>query len=90
MNPCLPAEGALEGTVTPKQYEEVHHPAHYELPGGLEVMDLVEDMPFCLGNAVKYLLRAGRKPGTPAITDLSKALVYIEREIQRLARQEST
>lgn len=67
-------------------YEEVHHPAHYQLPGGGEVLDLVEDMPFCLGNAIKYLLRAGKKPGVSAETDLKKAVVYLEREIKRLQR----
>ena len=64
-------------------YEEVDHPNHYQLPGGIEVLDIVEDMSFNLGNATKYLLRAGKKPGVPARTDLRKAMFYIQREIDR-------
>jgi hypothetical protein len=61
----------------------VDHPNHYQLPGGIEVLDIVEDMSFNLGNATKYLLRAGKKPGVPARTDLRKAMFYIQREIDR-------
>jgi hypothetical protein len=68
-------------------YEEVDHPAHYQFPGGIEVIDLAEGLSFNLGNAVKYLLRAGRKPGVAVETDLMKAVWYIEREISRLHRQ---
>lgn len=64
-------------------YEQVHHPRHYALPRGLEVIDLAETMGFNLGNALKYLLRAGKKPGTSAETDLKKAVFYIERELGR-------
>lgn len=69
-------------------YEEVNHPPHYQLPGGVEVIDLIEDMPFNLGNACKYLLRAGKKPGMPMETDLMKAVWYIEREIIRVHRSQ--
>jgi len=40
-------------------------------------------MGFCLGNAVKYIWRAGIKSDDP-ITDLRKAIWYLEREIARL------
>lgn len=36
-----------------------------------------------LGNAVKYLLRAGKKPENPLVQDLEKALWYIRRRIQK-------
>ncbi len=39
-------------------------------------------MNFCIGNAVKYLWRAGLKGN--AIEDLEKARWYVEREIKRL------
>lgn len=68
-------------------YEEVHSPQHYRLPAGIEVIDLVEDLPFNTGNAIKYLFRAGKKPGTTSETDLNKALYYVEREIRRLRRR---
>jgi hypothetical protein len=38
-------------------------------------------MNFCLGNAVKYILRADLKGN--AVQDLQKARWYIDREIQR-------
>jgi hypothetical protein len=69
-----------------EQYEQVDHPKHYQMPGGVEVIDLVEHLPFNLGNAVKYACRAGQKPGVDAVTDLRKSLWYISREIDRLSK----
>lgn len=63
--------------------ERVDHPAHYQV-GGVEVIDLVDGMSFCRGNAVKYLARAGLKPGADEIEDLEKAAWYVHREIARL------
>jgi hypothetical protein len=60
----------------------VDHPAHY---GGAEnpyeAIKVIEawDLGFCLGNAVKYISRAGKKGD--AIEDLKKALWYLTREI---------
>ena len=68
------------------EHEQVDHPKHYQMPGGIEVIDLVEHLPFNLGNAVKYACRAGHKPGTDAVTDLRKASFYILREIARLEK----
>lgn len=68
---------------------DVDHPAHY---GGAEnpyeAIKVIEawGLGFCLGNAVKYIARAGLKPGTDAITDLRKAAFYINREIERKLR----
>lgn len=70
----------------PMAYEEVHHPAHYRMPGGVEVIDLAEHLPFNTGNAIKYASRAGRKPGVDAVTDLRKAIFYLDREIARLEK----
>lgn len=36
---------------------------------------------FLFGNALKYLARAGRKPGADAVTDIRKAIWYLERAI---------
>lgn len=69
--------------------DQVDHPAHY---GGAdnpyEAIQVIEawGLGFCLGNAVKYISRAGKKPGTDAVTDLKKSLWYIQREIDRLER----
>ena len=43
-------------------------------------------MGFNLGNAIKYLWRAGLKPGVCYDTDLEKAIWYIQREIERKKR----
>lgn len=59
--------------------ENVNHPAHYN-SGGIEVIDVIEDwgLGFCLGNALKYIRRAGRKTNDPT-EDLKKAQWYIRR-----------
>lgn len=65
--------------------EAVNHPKHYNAhPAGIECITVVEHMSFCIGNAVKYLWRAGLKGST--VEDLRKAIWYIEREINRLER----
>ena len=63
--------------------EMVDHPKHYNR-GKFEAIDIIEalEMNFNLGNAQKYLFRAGHKDDI--IQDLEKAKWYIEREIQRL------
>nr|DAU44346.1 MAG TPA: nucelotide kinase [Caudoviricetes sp.] len=60
----------------------VNHPEHYQSPVG-EVIDVIErwGLGFCLGNALKYICRAGRKPGADRKEDLEKALFYIRRAI---------
>lgn len=66
--------------------DAVNHPLHYTShPSGVECIDITEHMNFCIGNAVKYLFRAGIKTADP-LTDLRKAEWYIRREIERLER----
>ena len=61
----------------------VNHPSHYKQhPSGVEVIQITEHMNFCLGNAIKYLLRSDFKGNQ--IEDLEKAVWYINREISRL------
>lgn len=62
---------------------EVNHPSHYNI-GKIEVIEYIEDkgLNFNLGNAVKYISRAGHKGGPyEYIQDLEKAIWYINREI---------
>jgi hypothetical protein len=65
--------------------DSVNHPKHYN-SGKFEVIDVIEDwnLGFNLGNAVKYVGRAGKKDPNKTVEDLSKAVWYIEREIKRL------
>lgn len=62
---------------------QVEHPSHYQ-GTGLEAIEVIEafNLGFNLGNAIKYLLRAGKKGD--AIQDLEKAQWYICRELTRL------
>ena len=60
----------------------INNPPHYQ-SGGLEAIDVIEafELNYRLGNACKYILRAGRKDN--AIQDLQKAVWYLQREIKR-------
>lgn len=65
--------------------DDVNHPAHYTAhPSGVECIEITEHMPFNVGNAIKYLWRAGEKGSQ--IQDLRKAAWYVNREIARLEK----
>lgn len=83
-----------------KEDENVSHPSHYTWlkdKCGIEVIDITRHLDFDLGNAVKYILRAGRKPIVnenlsddflrAAIQDLKKALFYINDKIDMLENE---
>ena len=65
--------------------DAVNHPSHYT-DGGIETIDFIEakKLPYHLGNAVKYISRAGKKDQNTTIEDLQKAVWYIERYIKVL------
>ena len=65
--------------------DPVNHPSHYTY-GKIECIDYIEDkqFDFCLGNAIKYITRAGHKEN--AVEDLKKAVFYINRKINQLER----
>jgi hypothetical protein len=64
--------------------DPVNHPAHYTShPSGVEAIDITRHMNFNLGNAVKYIWRAGLKGDS--IEDLQKARFYISDELERLS-----
>lgn len=62
----------------PKHYNS--HPARCECGKGIECIQIVESMPFNLGNVMKYLWRNEEKNG---LEDLKKASWYLQREIAR-------
>lgn len=68
--------------------DNVNHPSHYT-DGKIEVIDYIEDkkLGYHLGNAVKYISRAGKKDPTKTVEDLRKAAWYINREIERLTEE---
>lgn len=62
--------------------DPVAHPKHYtQHPSGVECIQIVEHMSFCLGNVIKYVWRADLK--TDGLEDLKKAKWYLEREIAK-------
>ena len=67
--------------------DPVNHPDHYtQHPSGVECIDITEHLNFCLGNAVKYIWRAGLKDAAvegATLQDLKKAEFYLKREIAR-------
>ena len=69
--------------------DPVNKPSHYtNHPSGVQCIEITEHMNFCLGNAIKYIWRAGLKNDN-AIEDLMKAEFYIKREIDRLINRSS-
>lgn len=64
--------------------EKVDHPSHYNA-GRIEVIDFIEDqnLNFNLGNAVKYISRAGKKDPKKFREDLEKAIWYLNRELAK-------
>ena len=70
----------------------VNHPAHY---GGkdnpYEAIKVIEawDLDFCLGNAVKYISRAGKKAADTS-EDLQKAVWYLQRRIGQLEAEKTS
>ena len=67
--------------------DNVNHPAHYT-DGKIEVISFIEDkhLNFHRGNAVKYIARAGKKNPDREAKNLKKAVWYLNREIERLAK----
>lgn len=73
--------------------DRVFHPTHYTWLKeycGIEVIDITRHLDFDLGNAIKYILRAGHKSEqgydntAKEIEDLQKAIFYINDKIKLL------
>jgi hypothetical protein len=65
--------------------DQVNHPTHYTTdPSGVECIQITRHRNFNIGNAFKYLWRAGIKNESTHIEDLKKAIFYIQDEINRL------
>ena len=87
---------AIRKELVKKQDEKVSHPSHYtwlkELCG-IEVIDITRHLDFDMGNALKYLLRAGKKSEEgysdkeKEIEDLKKAVFYIQDKIKMLEEE---
>ena len=70
-----------------QQNNDPINPNHYKTKNGLEVIEVIEsfNLDFKLGNAIKYILRAGKKDNITQ--DLKKAIWYLERKISKLEKE---
>lgn len=89
-NPFIKYEERNVPHGTMESESRVEHPNYYKLSNGIEVLDVVRDLPFNIGNVVKYVVRAGKKKEAglsdkqKQIEDLEKAKFYIEDAIKQL------
>jgi len=84
--PQVTGGALLNSNMTTTDHNNINHPEHYNRhPSGVECIDIAEGFNFNLGNAIKYIWRAGLKED--AVEDLHKAAHYIAREIGRLQRE---
>jgi hypothetical protein len=98
---CYDASTAKALAIDARPISAYNHPPHYnQNPSGIECIEVVRHLNFNVGNAIKYLWRAGhKKPDGVAgvelhgelsqaqlkeIEDLKKAAWYIADEINRL------
>jgi hypothetical protein len=70
--------------------EQVNHPQHYSFGKNneYEAIKVIDawGLGFSLGNAVKYISRAGKKHPEKEIEDLEKAIWYIKHHIETLKK----
>lgn len=78
-----------------KENDSVNHPSHYTShPSGIECIEITRHYCFSIGNAIKYLWRAGLKKEMgledreKEIEDLRKAIWYIKDRIKQLGYEE--
>lgn len=70
--------------------DAVNHPSYYNL--GIECIEVIRSLgwwrEFCLGNVLKYVMRAGEKDSAKELEDLQKASWYLEYVIEQLKGRE--
>jgi hypothetical protein len=60
------------------EFDPVQRPKHYNVhPSGIEVIEITQHFDFCVGNALKYVMRCDHKGAT--VQDLEKARWYMKR-----------
>jgi hypothetical protein len=80
-----------EKRVNLDKIDMVNHPPHYtQHPSGVECIEITRHYCFSVGNAIKYLWRAGLKKDASLadkqkeIEDLEKAIFYIKDRIKQI------
>ena len=71
------------------QSDVITNPKHYERYA-IEPVSFImnNELPFWMGNVIKYIMRAGYKTSSDEITDLNKAKRYIDMRINQLEGRE--
>ncbi|MBR1437026.1 MAG: DUF3310 domain-containing protein [Synergistaceae bacterium] len=73
--------------------KEQTHPDYYKTDTGLEAIDVIDALGlgqgFALGNAIKYIFRAGKKSEESVQDDIKKAIWYLEHFIDLCNRLET-
>lgn len=79
-----------------KDADDPVNPKHYAALGQYSAVIIIrkwdalrrvmgqEPLSFCVGNALKYMQRAGTKPGESEVTDLKKAIWYLQSRVHEL------
>ncbi len=69
----------------------MNRPAYYDPESEQEPLKVIRawGLGFCLGNVLKYIARAGNKPGVEALDDLEKAQTYLALEIAAMKEAKS-
>lgn len=80
-----PPVAAINRMLDEMEATDAINPAHYQgFSNGAQVIDIVENLVYNRGAAIKYLARAGKKDIADELEDLKKSLWYVEREIARV------
>lgn len=82
--------------VIKQESDMINHPKHYSWftdKFGIEPITILREFNFNIGNAMKYLIRHGRKRAMnksereSKVEDLKKAIVYINNEIDKFEKE---
>ena len=80
---CWPYEIEFNEHFIEAPIDNVNHPPHYTWlkdKCGIEVIDITRHMDFNLGNAIKYILRAGHKQDA-SLSDNQKEIEYLKKAV---------
>lgn len=82
---CMDGRGDCEKCWNKEYIEDAIKPDYYN-DTKIAPIDVIEDwdLDFCLGSALKYIKRCGKKDNNPSVQDLRKVIWYVERRIKEL------
>jgi len=91
---CFEEETEKDNIKYDNKEEHINHPSHYTKDGISENIEIIEALGyghgFNIGNALKYLYRAGMKDKDKYVEDLKKARWYLDRAINNLENTDNT